>query len=202
MTNGKKKVNKFRTNIVLKNSFIFKNSVNLGYEKLTMRLLFIVLILSTVGFQLHAHNYYFGFAEMQYNATTQTLETTLVLSAHDLEDVLKSKKIIARELEFLEKDSLTIATLENFVNSEFIVSSGAIRAHFSLLGFEVIKNGLVQIYLLSSPLVLGKSIDISFSILMNEFPEQQNKLTFIHNKQKRTAVFLPHKRTDSIILEA
>lgn len=167
-----------------------------------MRFLFIVLISSTVGFQLHAHNYYFGFAEMQYNATNQTLETTLVLSAHDLEDVLKSKKLIARELEFLEKDSLTIATLETFVNSEFIVSSGANRAHFSLLGFEVLKNGLVQIYLLSAPFVLQKSIDISFSILMSEFPEQQNKLTFIHNSQKRTAVFLPHKRTDSIILEA
>src|SRR5690606_19242044 len=27
-----------------------------------------------------AHNYYFGFAEMQYNATNQTLETTVVLS--------------------------------------------------------------------------------------------------------------------------
>jgi hypothetical protein len=179
-----------------------KKTLNLNHQKITMRFLFIVLISSTFGFQLHAHNYYFGFAEMQYNATNQTLEATLVLSAHDLEDVLKSKKIIARELEFLEKDSLIIANLEIFVNSEFIVSTGSTRARFSLLGFEVLKNGLVQIYLLSDPLILGKSIDVSFSILMNEFPEQQNKLTFINNKQKRTAVFLPHKRTDSIILEA
>ena len=112
-----------------------------------MRFLFIVLISLTFGFQLHAHNYYFGFAEMQYNATNQTLEATLVLSAHDLEDVLKSKKIIARELEFLEKDSLTIANLEIFVNSEFIVSTGSTRARFSLLGFEVLKNGFTDVEL-------------------------------------------------------
>jgi hypothetical protein len=151
--------------------------------------------------QAKAHDYYFGFAEMQYNETNKTLETTLVLSAHDFEQILFKEKIIEKELEFLIGDKEFIKKLEQIVLSYFKVKSGNIQYKFELIGYEVFNTGLINIYLQAENVTLSDKLLIQFDALMNEFPEQQNKLTFIYRSHKSTAVFLPNQRTTELILE-
>lgn len=140
-----------------------------------------------------AHAYYFGFAEMQYNVLNRTLETTLVLSAHDVEDAMKKAGEINRDLEFLVADSLARQAVFTRVSRDFQVRIGDRLVEFQLLGFEVLSTGLLQVYLLSEPVDLKQELHVRFSSLMAEFPEQQNKLTFLHKSLKYTAVFLPGK---------
>lgn len=142
-----------------------------------------------------AHNYFFGFAEMQYNAVNHTLETTVVLSAHDLENVLLQKGSISKSLEYLTADSTAIAAVEKEVIANFSVKTGGKTAIFKSIGFEITRNGMINIYLLAENITLGKELEISFTCLMESFPEQQNKITFIRDSQKYTAVFLPHQRS-------
>jgi hypothetical protein len=151
--------------------------------------------------QAKAHDYYFGFAEMQYNETNKTLETTLVLSAHDFEEILFKEKIIDKELEFLVGNKAFIQQLEKIVLNHFTVQSGNIQFKFDLIGYEVFNTGLINLYLQAENVKLGHNLLIKFDSLMDEFPEQQNKLTFIYGTQKATAVFLPHLRTTELILE-
>ncbi len=162
-----------------------------------MKILSIVFFLSITSCAF-SHAYYFGFAEMQYNLLNQTLETTLVLSAHDVEEVMKKSGEISHDLEFLVNDSLTVQALSKRIDQEFQVSVSGKKVTFELLGFEVLKTGLLHIYLVSNPIEISDKIQIRFSSLMNEFPEQQNKLTFIYKQLKYTAVFLPAKQ-DALI---
>jgi hypothetical protein len=161
------------------------------------------LLLVTIAFSLaaRAHTYYFGFAEMQYNALNQTLETTVVLSAHDFETYLLSKGYVLKDLEFLTQDAAALAIVAREVNAGFqVITNGQVLV-FDCLGFEISKNGLLSVYLVAGNVVLNKTLDIRFDSLMDYFPEQQNKLTFIKDNRKYTAVFLPARKKDTIILE-
>lgn len=159
-----------------------------------MKSLFIVFLIVFTSNFAKAHEYYFGFAEMQYNPLTRTFETTVVLSAHDFEAELLKAGRITKSLEFLINDSLTNQLVGNIVKQDFTVEINSKRVAFESLGYEITKNGMIQIYLLSEVIDLPKELNVSFTSLMDAFPAQQNKLTFIYGNYKTTAVFLQHQK--------
>lgn len=154
---------------------------------------FVLLVLFTSSFA-KVHEYYFGFAEMQYNPLTRTFETTIVLSAHDFEAELLKAGRITKSLEFLTNDSLTNALVGTIVKQDFTVEINSKNVAFESLGYEITKNGMIHIYLLSEMIDLPKELKVSFTSLMDAFPAQQNKLTFIYGNYKTTAVFLQHQK--------
>ena len=123
------------------------------------------------------------------------METTIVLSAHDLEDVLLKKKLISKSLEYLEKDSRIIETVTQEILKEFSVALDGKKLNFESFGFEITRTGLINIYLLAKDVPPGKELNITFTCLMEVFPEQQNKLTYIKGTDKLTAVFIPGKNS-------
>jgi len=156
--------------------------------------LILILALFATGFS-HSHNYYFGFAEMQYNEVNRTMETTIVLSAHDLEEILLKKSVIGQSLEYLQKDSTSISAVAKEILKDFNVSLDGKALSFEPFGFEITRNGLINIYLLARNVSPGKALEVSFTCLMDVFPDQQNKLTYIKGTEKLTAVFLPAKKS-------
>jgi hypothetical protein len=164
---------------------------------------FIFLFLSSFLLSVGAwsHNYYFGFAEMQYNEINHTLETTIVLSAHDLEDVLIKSKSIDKSLEYLTEDTLAQIAVEKFILNSFQVEFDNQKADFHLLGFDISPNGMIQIYLLAENVTLKNQLNITFSSMMDVFEAQQNKLTFIHKNSKQTSVFLQNQKSSVIQLK-
>ena len=164
-----------------------------------MQLKFNVLLLlftlsSSFGF---SHDYYFGFAEMSYNETNKTLETTIILSEHDFENILLKAQKINKSLEYLEKDSSIIRIVEQEILKNFEVSNAkdSIPYNFESIGFQVMPNGLIQIYLLARNVEPFSALNITFACLMEQFPAQQNKMTFIKKRKKFTAVFLSNRPT-------
>jgi hypothetical protein len=166
-----------------------------------MKFIFLFLSSFLLSFGAWSHNYYFGFAEMQYNEINHTLETTIVLSAHDLEDVLLKSKSIDKSLEYLTEDTLAQIAVEKFILNSFQVEFDNQKADFHLLGFDISPNGMIQIYLLAENVSVNNQLDITFSSMMDVFEAQQNKLTFIHNNNKQTAVFLQNQKSSVIHLK-
>ncbi len=166
-----------------------------------MKFTFLFLSSFLLSFSTWSHNYYFGFAEMQYNEINHTLETTIVLSAHDLEDVLMKSKSIDKSLEFLVNDSIANLEVEKFILNSFQVEFDNQKADFHLLGFEISATGMIQIYLLAENVTLNEKLNITFSSMMDVFEAQQNKLTFIQNNKKQTAVFLQNQKSSVIHLK-
>ncbi len=165
-----------------------------------MKFIFLFLFSFLLSVSAWSHSYYFGFAEIQYNKINHTLETTIVLSAHDLEDVLMKSKAIEKSLEFLINDSLANLEIEKFILNSFELAFDSQKADFHLLGYEISKTGMIQIYLLAENVVLKEKIDITFSTMMDVYEAQQNKLTFIHNNKKQTMVFLQNQKSTVIHL--
>lgn len=166
-----------------------------------MKFIFLFLASFILGASAWSHNYYFGFAEMQYNEINHTLETTIVLSAHDLEDVFIKSKSIDKSLEYLTEDTLAQIAVEEFILNSFQVEFDNQKANFQVLGFDISPNGMIQIYLLAENVTLKNQLNITFSSMMDVFEAQQNKLTFIHNNSKQTAVFLQNQKSTVIQLK-
>ncbi len=162
-------------------------------------MLLISLLFSAAG--SYAHDYFFAFAELDYNSTEKCFEITLEGSAHDVEDVLNETGIPIKELEDHSTDQTMLAKIESFINTGFTLNSGNATANLKLIGMEVKTNGMVYFYLKSHPLdILDNKVTIRFDWLMDQLPQQQNKVTIRYNNQKHTAVFLPTKRSEIIEL--
>lgn len=160
-------------------------------------LVFILLIQTSV----FGHDYFFSFAEVEYNPFTQKFETTLIVSAHDLEFAWKELNLSVDSLESYTSENPALKSVNDFITRSFVISSNAKTAQLSIVGIDVLLNGMIHFYLLSTPLEIQSSIDVRFDILMDEFPEQQNKLSFLNNGKTSVATFLPSQRTQRIILE-
>lgn len=146
-----------------------------------------------------AHEYYFSFAEMEYNPQSKQFELSIQASTHDVELALKKLNLPVKELELQTRDSIIKKGLESWLNNGFQVNSGNYSTHFHLLGFEVFPNGLLYAYLESEPVELVSPLQVKYDLLMSEFPQQQNKITFTAYHKKQTAVFLPSKPEENII---
>lgn len=163
--------------------------------------LFFTLTLLCLSNLVYAHEFFFSFAEMEYNATSKHFELTIQASTHDVELALRNQGLNVKELEFQTRDSIIKKGLEQWLNKGFQVSSSLEKAEFSLIGFEVLPNGLMYAYLESKAINLENELHIQYDLLMSDFPEQQNKLTFTASKIKQTAVFLPSKTEETLIIK-
>lgn len=155
----------------------------------------------SVLFSANAHEYYFAFGEVEYNSSTKKLEITLEISAHDLESDMKKSGIkLDKHIENQSGNTDFKKQLEVHLAKGFSISVNNSPVPLSVIGFDVLPTGLLYVYLESGEVELTKSIFFKFDLLMESFPGQQNKVTFIRNNVKQTAVFLPTKPTEVISL--
>jgi hypothetical protein len=154
-----------------------------------LKFLLSFLIILAISFTSQAHEYFFGFAEMEYNATEGVYEGTLIFSAHDFEMWLNQKGIKVVDLEDHIESYSFMEDAGEVVFEDFSVSNNTSFLHLSIIGFEVLNNGLCQIYFASSKSPAFDSLDVKFELLMDVFPDQQNKITFLDGKNSYTATF-------------
>lgn len=162
---------------------------------------YLASILFVLGFTLFAkaHAFYFSFAEIQYNLTSKRFEISIEASTHDVEMVLHKQGLVFKELEGSTTSPDVKAAVLSSINSGFELKASS-GISLKLIGIDVMPNGLTYFYLESESVELSTTLSIRFDWLMDEFEEQQNKVTFIANNNKQTAVFLPTKRTNILEL--
>lgn len=147
------------------------------------------------------HEYFFSFAEMEYNASTKRFEVFIQTSVHDTETALKQAGVAVKDLEMQSKEPEIKAGLEVWINRGFYLLHRNNRIAFKMIGLEVLPNGQLYVYLESEPEEIENEFTVNFPLLMDLFPKQQNKLTFLYKSNKQTAVFLPNKTAETLKLE-
>lgn len=163
-----------------------------------MRKTFLFLAFACLSVAANAHEYFFAFAEVNYNETESILEATIISSAHETEDALNLSGIEIKELEDHYKDETMKSKLEEFILSGFSMVQNNKHVLFKLIGFEVDSRGMVNFYFKSEKVTSPSEYAVTFDLLMNQFPTQQNKILFTYNKKTVTAIFLANKRTEII----
>jgi len=143
-----------------------------------------------------AHQYYFGFAEVEYDYFSQRFEATLTVTAHDLELALKENGTPAGDLETL--DSLQTVIIEKYINSHFKIESGDNKCVFGVVGHETELTGKIHFYLESSEIAVNSNIVVTFDVLMDTYDQQQNKITIYYQETAYTLGFTRGKKRQSI----
>lgn len=163
-----------------------------------LRTCFFFILISNVSF---AHNYFFSFSEVEYNDFCGCFETSLTVTTHDIEQVLIKKNLLNKNLETTLTDNKLKQGIEELINEGLQISTGGNKVALHLEGNEIGLNGLTTFYLSSKPIDLFDEIIFQYNLLMNEFPDEQNKLTFIFRGEKTTLNFIANQFTHSIKLE-
>jgi hypothetical protein len=175
------------------------------------KLLFAFLVhLSAINTSL-AHEFYFAHAEISYNELQQKLEGTLIFTTHDLERTLAPKGTLIGKFEKLDPRAPELLLLENYINQHFQITYGCAldsnavdalcMSKFTLEGIVTQLNGTIECYISAAIPALYNPIQFKFDALMEQYPGQQNKLTFIYRNQKETLNFIPGKEIQNIPLK-
>jgi len=146
-----------------------------------------------------AHDYYFSFVEMEYNAITQRIEMTLTVTTHDFELALEENNNEISNIASLNKDE--VEYIQKYVNRHFSVTSSSGRSQLKFMGNEVSLDGTSNWYFESEPIEIQEEIEILYDLLMDVFPEQQNKVTLYFEDKTFTAAFTPMNKTKQIYIE-
>lgn len=172
---------------------------------------FVILSFLFFSIQASAHEYFFAFAELEYDEANGKMEATITVTTHDLENYLIKKNILQKKLEDCQGDSIAMLNLENFLNQHFTLNlnpgeensimDGIELFLFQLDGIETQLTGTVQFFMSATIKRPVKKIDVLFDLLMDNSSEQQNKMTFIYREIKKTFVFLPTKKSEIIELK-
>ena len=154
-----------------------------------------------------AHEYYFAFAEVEYDEMNGRIEATLTVSTHDFEFYLQQKGITQGDLNKTKSDSLKMQLIEAEIIKHFniiaigsseVKSTNESLSKMKLEGFETNLTGTVEFYLSIEVYQPLKTIEFTFDVLMDQHSNQQNKLYFITRDKKRTIDFLPSKQIQLI----
>ncbi len=162
---------------------------------------------------VNAHPSFFAFAEVEYKEMNNSIEATIITSTHDLEHVLKNKGIISSTLAKVNYGEKEYEGLNEYLNQHFSIftsDSMSLASQVSksqtlqlkLEGFEVLLNGDVEFYLSAKMISPFNQVNIMFDLLMDQIPEQQNKLTFKFRDSKSTYNYLTNNRIQLIQLRA
>lgn len=162
-----------------------------------------ILLILFCGFQSLAfsHDFFFAFAEVEYNDISQQFEASVSVSSHDLEGLFDKKKWSIDDLESIDEKPENFASISEWLLDQFKMTSNGTSINLSVIGCEIELNGMIHFYLESTPTELSNTLTITFDLLMANFPEQQNKLTLYYRDQTITQSFLQTAFVHEIRLE-
>lgn len=162
-----------------------------------------ILLILFCGFQTLAfsHDFFFAFAELEYNDISQQFEASVSVSSHDLERVFDENQWSIDDLELRDKNPDNFAAISEWLLEQFKISSNNKPVDFTIIGCEIELNGMIHFYLESTPTEVFNTISVQFDLLMSDFPEQQNKLTLYYRDQTITQSFLQNAFVHKIRLE-
>jgi hypothetical protein len=165
-----------------------------------MKFLTLLFFCTTLAFQVNAHEYFFGFCELSYNNDKNEYEGTLSLSAHDIQEYLEYKDIVSEDITTLANDKSSVELISLALFSGFRLQSEGNEIELKVIGFEVLKNGITQFYFTSGKTEKAEELNITFDLMMDVYPNQQNKITYKNGFTSQTAIFLQNKTQASLKL--
>lgn len=159
-----------------------------------MRFLLFTSLFLLASSYAKAHEFYFSYAEIEWNDFEERFAGTLIFTQHDIERALS----IDLSAERLGASYST--KLMDYVNQHLQINARS----WSYFGHESKLTGEFYLYLQSEKGAFPAKpvVNTHFDLLMDEFPDQQNKLTLEIRGKKYHAVYLGHDRHESIELEA
>ncbi|MEJ6798175.1 MAG: hypothetical protein QNK75_03995 [Crocinitomicaceae bacterium] len=165
-----------------------------------MKLFFSLIVVLAFAAQTHAHEYFFGFAELNYNQEEGVYEGTLTLSSHDFKHWLETRAMdLTEDVDDPTKPAY-LQQISREIFTGFQITANGNSLAFEIVAKEELNTGLTNYYFRSTKAEQSGTLDVKFDLMMDLFPQQQNKITYREELKSSTAVFLSNKTHSSISL--
>lgn len=169
-------------------------------KKLLMKTIVFVLFIILNSFVSNAHEYFFSFAEMEYNDVTRKFEITITATTHDIEKLYEKQINEKIDLTLYDKDSKTSELISTYFSKHFQLKTENANCILHLIGYESSLNGVTNFYLESDPIDITPTLTLMNDVLMDEYSQQQNKITLYYQSKSYTTDFLRNEHVKTIIL--
>ncbi len=162
-------------------------------KKLLLSLFVLFLSLNVFG-----HDYYFSFAEIEYDAEQSCLLMSIKVSTHDLDYYYQKKTGESKSIEkAFEIDSCTRKIMK-FIQEGLTINQISVPIALTLEGRTTSKDGFTYFYFKSDKIDPKIALTVKYDLFMDIFTEQQNKINFIVNHQTKSYEFLLFHREHQI----
>lgn len=165
-----------------------------------MKILVTLILLFHLPFMGSAHDYYFAFAEVEFNQMTNRFEGTIIFTTHDLE-----KSIQKDYPQFPIMDTMTLANPEFEILKKSILDGFFIQVNgqkeniqLEILGVENFLTGTTNVYFESDRIESLGSVKFGFKLLMSDYDGQQNKIAFKYGDLKETLYFMNRENEQTL----
>lgn len=165
-----------------------------------MKAVLVLILFLSLSVVSRAHEYYFAFAEVEYNVETQRFEGTIIFTTHDLE-----KAIQEEHPEFPIMDTMSVRNpgfelVRERIKEGFYIQVNGLRQKIKLefLGIENFLTGTTNIYFQSERIESISDIKFGFKLLMDEYDGQQNKIAFKYGELKETLYFINQENEQTL----
>ena len=159
-----------------------------------------ILFITCYSFASSAHEYFFSFAEMEYNDVTRKFEITITAATHDIEKLFEKQMNEKVDLSNYEKDSKTTGLIIDYFSTHFQLKTEKADCILNLIGFESSLNGVTNFYFESDTIDITLTLTIKNDVLMDEYSQQQNKITLYYRSKSYTTDFLRNEYLKTIKL--
>ena len=163
-----------------------------------MKILIGSIFLLFMTLNVFGHDYYFSFAEIEYDADQSCLLMSIKVSTHDLDYYNQKKTGESRSIEkAFEMDSCTRKIMK-FIQEGITISQISVPIALNLEGRTISKDGFTYFYFKSDKIDPMIGLTVKYDLFMDIFTEQQNKINFIVNHQTKSYEFLLFHREHQI----
>lgn len=147
-----------------------------------------------------AHEYYFAFAEIEYNVSTNRFEGTIVFTTHDLEKAIQKDFPDFPVMDTMNLESKEFLLVKERILNGFNIVVDGQKLHLDLIGIENFLTGTSNAYFESEPITSPNEATFTFNLLMDEYEGQQNKISFKMNGRKETLYFINYESKQTLNL--
>lgn len=165
-----------------------------------MKALLTLILFLSLSFFSKAHEYYFAFAEVEYNAESQRFEGTIIFTTHDLEKAIQQEHPEFPIMDTMSVNNPAFIRIKQRINDGFYieVNGNKRRLQLEFLGIENFLTGTTNIYFQSEKIESINEINFGFKLLMDEYDGQQNKIAFKYGELKETLYFINQENEQTL----
>ena len=165
-----------------------------------MKVVLAFILFLSLSVVSRAHEYYFAFAEVEYNVETQRFEGTIIFTTHDLEKAIQEEYPEFPIMDTMSVRNQHFSQVGERINDGFYIQVNGQRQKIKLefLGIENFLTGTTNIYFQSEKIESINDIKFGFKLLMDEYDGQQNKIAFKYGERKETLYFINQENEQTL----
>ena len=141
-------------------------------------------------FAAQAHNYFVSTANMEYDDSTQQIEVSVKMTAHDFEHVLEMKYQQRLHIETISDTSEIGMFIQEYLKENFVISSGGKACNFNYYGKEVTLRDELFFYFSFGEVVDPDAIHVKNTLLFSSFAQQQNIVHYKHGTKSKSVTLV------------